>query len=168
MFGFIKKGKRQQTENTVETSKDITAIADGEIIDITKVNDEVFSQKLLGESTAMKFQGKDTVLCAPVDGSLSVMFPTGHAFGISGNNGAELLVHIGINTVEAEGKGFTPLKKQGTKVKAGEPVVRVNFDELSKRYDMSTMLIVTNSAEHPVVFKNFGQVQSGAVIGTFI
>lgn len=161
MFGFFKKS------NSI-SQKNIFALADGEIIDVTKVNDDVFSKKLLGESIAMKFNGESVCLCSPVSGTLSFIFPTGHAFGIQTKEGAEILIHIGINTVNAKGEGFEPQKKQGDKVMVGDPIVKVNFNRLSKQYDMSTMIIVTNSDQHPVSFHEPEVVNGESVIGTFL
>ncbi len=124
---------------------DIVAIADGELIDIKKVSDPVFAEEMMGKSLAFRYEGK-TILCSPANGTLGVLFPTGHAYGIVMNNGVELLVHCGVDTVNAKGDGFRLLsKKQGDPVKAGDPIVEVDVNKLSKTYDMSTMLIITNA-----------------------
>ena len=74
------------------------------------------------------------------------MFPTGHAFGVTMKNGVELLVHIGIDTVNAKGDGFRVLGvKQDDTVRAGDPIVEVDLKKLSKKYDMPVMLIITNA-----------------------
>ncbi|MBQ9154757.1 MAG: PTS glucose transporter subunit IIA, partial [Solobacterium sp.] len=87
----------------------IVSPVNGTAIDISMVNDPVFSQKMMGDGIAFELKEEKAVICAPADGVLSVLFPTGHAFGVTADNGAELLVHIGINTVESEGKGFRVL-----------------------------------------------------------
>ena len=126
--------------------EDIVALADGEIIDIATVSDPVFAEQMMGKSTAFKYSAGKVVLCSPANGMLGVLFPTGHAYGILMNNGVELLVHCGVDTVNAKGDGFKILgKKQGDAVKAGDPIVEVDFGKLSKTYDMSTMLIITNA-----------------------
>ena len=126
--------------------EDIVALADGEIIDIATVSDPVFAQQMMGKSTAFKYSAGKVVLCSPANGTLGVLFPTGHAYGILMNNGVELLVHCGVDTVNAKGDGFRLLgKKQGDAVKAGDPIVEVDVAKLSKTYDMSTMLIITNA-----------------------
>jgi len=125
---------------------DIVAIADGEIIDISTVSDAVFAEQMMGKSTAFKYNKDKVVLCSPANGTLAVLFPTGHAYGIMMNNGVELLVHCGVDTVNANGDGFKLLgKKQGDAVKAGDPIVEVDIKKLSAKYDMSTMLIITNA-----------------------
>ena len=126
--------------------EDIVALADGEIIDNATVSDPVFAQQMMGKSTAFKYSAGKVVLCSPANGTLGVLFPTGHAYGILMNNGVELLVHCGVDTVNAKGDGFRLLgKKQGDAVKAGDPIVEVDVAKLSKTYDMSTMLIITNA-----------------------
>ena len=121
------------------SDEDIVALADGELIDITTVSDPVFAEKV--------------VLCSPANGTLAVLFPTGHAYGILMNNGVELLVHCGVDTVNANGDGFRLLdKKQGDTVKAGDPIVEVDLKKLSKTYDMSTMLIITNANDKQLDF----------------
>ena len=133
--------------------EDIVALADGELIDIKTVSDPVFAEQMMGKSTAFKFPGDKVVLCAPANGTLAVLFPTGHAYGLQMNNGVELLVHCGVDTVNANGDGFRLLgKKQGDTVKAGDPIVEVDLKKLSKTYDMSTMLIITNANDKELDF----------------
>lgn len=132
---------------------DIVAIADGELIDVHTVSDPVFAEEMMGKSVAFRFSNDKVILCAPCNGTLAVLFPTGHAFGIIMNNGVELLVHIGIDTVNAKGDGFKVLsKKQGDPVKAGDPIVEVDLKKLSAKYDMSTMLIITNANDKEIDF----------------
>ena len=145
---FDKFLKKEEPINLPELNVDdeaIVALADGELIDVTTVSDPVFAEQMMGKSTAFKYNTDKVVLCSPCNGTLSVLFPTGHAYGITANNGVELLVHCGIDTVNAKGDGFRLLnKKQGETVKAGDPVVEVDIKKLSSTYDMSTMLIITN------------------------
>ena len=152
---FDKFLKKEETISLPELDLDdsaIVAIADGEVIDITTVSDPVFAEQMMGKSTAFKYD-KKTVLCSPANGTLSVLFPTGHAFGIITNEGVELLVHCGVDTVNAKGDGFRILnKKQGDPVKAGDPIVEVDVPKLSNTYDMSTMLIITNANDKQLDF----------------
>ncbi|EOS30084.1 PTS system, glucose subfamily, IIA component [Lachnospiraceae bacterium 28-4] len=144
---------------------DIVAMADGTMIDVASVSDPVFAGKMMGESTAFCYEGSKVVICAPANGELAVLFPTGHAFGIRMKNGAELLVHIGIGTVNAKGDGFCLLdKKQGDKVRAGEPIVEVSLKKLSVQYDMSVMLIVTDDNGKKIQFQTMNKVQRGQKI----
>lgn len=134
------------------SDNDIVAIADGRLIDIHTVSDPVFAEEMMGKSTAFQFEGK-TTLCSPANGTLNVLFPTGHAFGITTNEGVEILIHCGIDTVNAKGDGFKLLnKKQGDIVKAGDPIIEADITKLSKTYDMSTMLIISNANEKEINF----------------
>lgn len=141
----------------------IVAVADGKMIDIETVNDETFATKVLGEGVAFELSG-DTIV-APANGNLSVLAETGHAFGVSCVNGVELLVHVGINTVEMNGVGFTNLVKAGEDVKAGQPIVKVDIELLkSKGYDVTTMLIITDDNEKEISFKPYGAVNKGDIV----
>ena len=141
----------------------LAAPADGEMIDITTVSDETFASKMLGDGVA--FRLADDAVAAPCDGDLTVVMDTGHAFAVTRPDGVELLIHIGINTVEMQGKGFTILAKAGEKVKAGQPIIRVDRAFLEgKGYDTTTMLIVSNANGKEISFKPYGAVVRGAVI----
>ena len=123
MFGLFNKKKEVKNDVLQVSDKDIVAIADGELIDVTTVSDPVFAQKLMGESTAFRFTQDKVILCAPANGTLSVLFPTGHAFGVTMKDGTELLVHCGINTVEANGDGFKVLKTIARLFKEYKPAI---------------------------------------------
>ena len=158
---FDKLMKKEEVLPALEnvSDEDIVAIADGNLIDIKTVPDPVFAEEMMGKSTAFKYDADKVTLCSPANGTLAVLFPTGHAYGILMNNGVELLVHCGVDTVNAKGDGFKLLgKKQGDAVKAGDPIVEVDVKKLSKTYDMSTMLIITNANG-----KEFGFVEPKAV-----
>lgn len=162
---LFKKEQEPELEPVNVADDAIAAVADGEMIDVTTVSDEVFAEKMMGESTAFRFAGNKVTLCAPANGTLSVLFPTGHAYGITRNDGVEILVHCGINTVEANGDGFRLLgKKQGDAVKAGDPIVEVDLKKLSAKYDMSTILIITNPNEKEFTFAAPRAVKRGEII----
>lgn len=139
----------------------IIAIADGEVIDVKEVPDPMFAEEKMGKTIAFRFPEQTVTICSPANGTLSVFFPTGHAFGISMKNGVELLVHIGVDTVALNGDGFTPLKKQGDPVKAGEPVVKVDFKKIAQTYNTSVMLIITDDNEKEISFIAPQSVQLG-------
>ena len=151
MFNFFKKN--EELKNNIVVNDDaIVAIADGQLIDVSTVPDPVFAEKMMGDSVTFTYDDK-VVLCSPANGELSVLFPTGHAFGITTKHGVELLVHCGVNTVEANGDGFKILsKKQGDSVKAGDPIVEVDLKKLRAKYNMSTMLVVTNANTQTIQF----------------
>ncbi|MCI5723354.1 MAG: PTS glucose transporter subunit IIA [Erysipelotrichaceae bacterium] len=162
MFNFFKKKEETIVNDLVVDDNDIVALADGKLIDVATVPDPVFAEKMMGDSVAFKYDGNKVVLCAPANGELSVLFPTGHAFGITTKNGVELLVHCGVNTVEANGDGFKLLgKKQGDTVKAGDPIVEADLKKLGAKYDMSTMLIITNANGQEISFIEPTDVKRG-------
>jgi len=165
MFGLFKKKPVYEALNLGNDK--ITSVGNGKLIPIESVTDEMFAQKMLGDSIAFKFEGNGVDIFAPANGTLSVLFPTGHAFGIVADDGVEILVHIGVNTVENKGAGFKILdKKQGDAVKAGDPIVSVDFDKLSGKFDMSTMVIITNANGKNVELVREGNVSRESVVGT--
>lgn len=161
LFNMFKK-EEPQLEPIQADDNAIVAMADGKLIDVATVSDPMFAQKALGDGVAFQYPGDSVTICAPANGELTALFPTGHAFGITMNNGVELLVHIGINTVESKGEGFTKLsKKQGDQVKAGDPIMKVDLKKLSAKYEMPTMLIVTNANEREIKFIDPQDVKRG-------
>lgn len=155
MMGFFDRLlKKEETLPELNVSdSDIVAVSDGELIDIHSVSDPVFAEEKLGKSVAFRYTKDKVVLCSPANGTLAVLFPTGHAFGILTKEGVEILVHCGIDTVNAKGEGFRLLgKKQGDPIKAGEAVLEMDLKKLSQKYDMSTMLIVTEANGKEICF----------------
>lgn len=139
---------------------EIISIADGKIIPLEEVKDEGFASKSLGDGIAYELAGD--MITGPANGVLSVVFPTGHAFGITTKEGVEILVHIGINTVNAKGEGFDVLVKQGEDIKAGQPIVKVDRKLLqSKGYDLTTMLIITETKGKHISFNQYGDIKQG-------
>lgn len=164
MFSLFKKKEKEEAyTNTVTASDDeIVALGNGTLIPIEQVNDPTFAEKMMGDGIA--FDLDDGFVVSPCNGSLDVAFPTGHAFGITRNDGVEVLIHIGINTVSENGKGFTVLAKQGTQVKAGDPLVKVDLNTLRTKYDMTTMLVITNPNDKEVSFIDCEHVERGQKI----
>lgn len=168
-MGLFDKLRRKDNKTILPqldvSDSDITAIADGEMIDIHTVSDPVFAEEMMGKSTAFKFDSDKVILCSPANGTLNVLFPTGHAFGVVTGEGVEILIHCGIDTVNAMGDGFRILdKRQGDSVKAGDPIVEVNIKKLSSKYDMSTMLIITNPNDKDIFFVEPQAVKRGQSI----
>ena len=138
---FMKKNKLNEFSDA-----SIVSPVDGDIYPIEEVDDPVFSKEMLGQTIAIKPMEKMLTLVAPANGVLEMMYPTGHAFGVRMKNGIGLLIHIGIETVELNGKGFRVLAKQNEKVRAGQAIVKVDFSQIKKAgYDTSVMVIVTES-----------------------
>ena len=165
MFDFFKKKATYEPLNLGNDK--ISSLGDGKLVPIESVSDAMFAEKMMGDSIAFKFTGNGVNVFSPVNGTLGVLFPTGHAFGIMTEDGVEVLVHIGVDTVNSKGAGFKILdKKQGDTVKAGDPIVSVDFDKLSKTYDMSTMLIITNANGKKVELVREGEVKRDSIVGT--
>lgn len=132
--------KQRNTQNSLLK---IVSPVEGVKIPIDTIADPIFSEQMMGQTIA--FRPTKDVIVSPATGVLEVMFPTGHAFAILMSNGVCLLVHIGINSVNLNGKGFQVLAKQGERVKAGQPIVIANFNKMEEEcLDTSTMLIVTD------------------------
>ena len=165
MFDFFKKKVKYEPLNLANDQ--ISSLGEGKLIPIESVSDAMFAEKMMGDSIAFKFTGNGVNVFAPVNGTLGVLFPTGHAFGIVSEDGVEILVHIGVDTVNSKGAGFKILdKKQGDAVKAGDPIVSVDFDKLSATYDMSVMLIITNTNDKTVELVREGDVTRDSIVGT--
>lgn len=103
--------------------------APGEIVPLTEVPDDVFRQRILGEGFAVIPESGE--FCAPIDGRIVTIFPTKHAFGIRANDGTEILVHIGIDTVNLKGEGFEALKQSGDRVRAGDLILRADLERIA-------------------------------------
>ncbi|AGF58008.1 PTS sugar transporter subunit IIA [Clostridium saccharoperbutylacetonicum] len=135
----------------------LLAPADGAAIDLSKVPDPVFAQKMAGDGIAIDITG-DTIV-APADGTVSMIFKTKHAFALSLDNGIELLIHIGIDTVSLKGDGFEQLVEEGTSVKAGTPIIKIDRDFILKEgFSLISPVLITNpdivSEIVPMVDKN--------------
>jgi PTS system D-glucosamine-specific IIA component/PTS system glucose-specific IIA component len=135
MFKFFNKKQKSDLK--------LIAPATGKAIDLSEVPDPVFAQKMVGDGVAIDVTG-DTIV-APADGTLTLVFKTKHAFALTLNNGIELLVHIGLDTVSLDGEGFEQLAQEGTFVKAGTPIIKINRDFiLEKGFSLITPVLVTN------------------------
>lgn len=133
MFGF---GKKKIT---------VAAPVTGSLIDITDVKDEVFSSKMMGDGFAVEPDG-DTVV-APCDGKIVLLANTLHAVALE-QDGVQLLIHIGLDTVELDGKGFKPFIKNGDTVKKGDALIQFDRDYLTaQQKPLTTMVVITNMDE---------------------
>ncbi|SDB23222.1 PTS system, beta-glucosides-specific IIC component [Pseudobutyrivibrio sp. YE44] len=119
----------------------------GEIKALTAVEDKVFSSEAMGKGVAIvPEEGK---VYAPADGTISAFFNTGHAIGITTANGAEVIIHVGMDTVQLEGKGFTPKVKQGDTVKRGDLLLEFDIDFIKgSGYSVETPVVITNSDKY--------------------
>lgn len=140
----------------------------GEINELGTVADEAFSGGVLGKGVALI--PKDGKLYAPAQGQVTSIFPTGHAIGIKTDGGAEILIHIGIDTVRLEGKYFKLYVSQGEKVKKGQLLVEFDMEQIQKAgYSLVTPVVITNFEEYSdVVFESKGQIEYGSALITLI
>jgi len=119
---------------------------------LSEVADATFAQEILGKGAAIV--PEKGVIYAPFDGKVDVMFETGHAVGLVGENGVELLVHIGIDTVNLEGKYFSPKKAAGDVVKKGDVLIEFDIEKIKEAgYDVTTPVIVSNTDQYAIVEK---------------
>ncbi|HZK22777.1 MAG TPA: glucose PTS transporter subunit IIA, partial [Atopostipes sp.] len=120
---------------------------DGEVVPLEKVNDEVFSSKMMGDGIAIL--PSDGKVYAPVAGEITVAMDSNHAVGIQSDEGAEILIHIGIDTVEMKGEGFKSYVKQGDQVAVGDLLLEADLNAIKEHeYDTTTMIIVTNTFDY--------------------
>lgn len=142
----------------------IVAVCDGQMVEAKDINDPMFAKEMLGQTIAFHPTSHDIV--APCNGTLEVLFPTGHAFAIRMKDGTGVLVHVGINTVDLGGEGFKVFAKQGTQVKAGQKIINIDLDFVQKSgYDTTTMLIITEPVnDKKYVFKDYGPKEKTEII----
>lgn len=160
-------GYKEETEVVEETVSEETTVVNeevpatlqdetiqtpiiGDVVALSNVNDPVFSSGAMGQGIAVKpSQG---VVYAPADAEVSIAFPTGHAFGLKTTDGAEVLIHVGIDTVSMNGEGFEAKVAQGDKVKAGDVLGTFDSNKIAAAgLDDTTMVIVTNTADYASV-----------------
>ena len=143
--------KAAPASNTdLNVSTELVSPLDGELLPLSEVKDEVFSSGAMGEGVAI--EPSQGVLHAPADGRVVMTFPTGHAIGMKTKDGAEILMHIGMDTVNLQGKGFETLVDKGDEVKAGDELVKFDIDEIhSAGYIVTTPIVVTNSKDYEKV-----------------
>ena len=136
----------------------VLAPLDGTVVALESVPDEVFAQKMVGDGVAIDPSGQ--VALAPVAGELVKLFPGGHAFGIAASGGAELIVHIGLDTIELKGKGFENIAIEGQKVKAGTPIVR--FDRIAvERMGKLMLSPIVSIGKGTIIRRASGVVRAG-------
>ena len=138
------------TNDTTTESAVIASPVAGTAENLSQVNDEVFSQKMMGDGAAVI--PTDGTIYAPVDGTITVAYETKHAYGLTADNGAEVLIHVGLDTVNLKGEHFTSEVSQGQQVKAGDKLGTVDLDAVKAAgYDTTVMVVITNSNNYKEV-----------------
>ena len=139
---FVEESNAQLLDNEIS----ITSPVEGKVIPLTEVKDPTFSQEILGKGAAII--PEKGVVYAPFDGKVDAVFETGHALGLVSEDGVELLVHVGIDTVNLKGKYFTPKKKSGDTMKKGDILLEFDIDKIkADGYDVTTPIIISNTEQ---------------------
>ena len=139
---FVEESNAQLLDNEIS----ITSPVEGKVIPLTEVKDSTFAQEILGKGAAII--PEKGVVYAPFDGKVDAVFETGHALGLVSEDGVELLVHVGIDTVNLKGKYFTPKKKSGDTMKKGDILLEFDIDKIkADGYDVTTPIIISNTEQ---------------------
>jgi glucose-specific phosphotransferase system IIA component len=130
---------------------------EGETHSITEVNDPTFSEKILGDGIAiMPTKGE---VIAPVDGTIAILFGTNHAISIVSEQGTEILIHIGLDTINLKGEYFRPFVKANDKVKTGDLLLTFDIEKIKAAgYDLITPIVICNTAKYSKLRTNPGKV----------
>lgn len=150
MFNFFKK------QRTIEIISPMT----GEIVAIEDVPDKVFSEKMVGDGLGI--EPVEGIVTAPFDGEVVSLFPTNHAIGLRTKNGIELLIHVGLDTVDLKGEGFERIVEENQKVKKGDLLLKFDIDFIkSKEKSIISPIIITNMDMVKELDKSKGKVEKG-------
>ncbi|AEB75760.1 PTS glucose transporter subunit IIA [Clostridium botulinum] len=161
----IEENRKENYKKELVKNIEIINPIEGEIINITEVPDEVFSGKALGDGFAIR--PKEGKVVSPIDGEIAVLFPTKHAIAIKGDNDLELLVHIGIDTVNLNGEGFTAHISQGDKVKKGDMLITFDKKVIEDKAKSSiTPVVITNMDIVDKMNIDYGKKSQGDKIAT--
>ncbi|RRS30207.1 MAG: PTS N-acetylmuramic acid transporter subunit IIBC [Epsilonproteobacteria bacterium (ex Lamellibrachia satsuma)] len=152
MFGFLKRKVRE-----------IKAPVDGQAVALESVDDEVFSQKLVGDGMAMIPVSE--IFTAPIDGTITKIFSTNHAYSIKSPKDLEVMVHIGLDTVDLKGEGFERLANEGDEVKVGDVIIRADLNYIREHAkDIITPVIISEESDVKNIEKKLGIVKTGDII----
>ena len=136
-------GIEEKPDDEIEKKiQKVVSPVSGTIISLSQVPDQVFSAGILGEGFAVK--PEDGMICSPCSGKVTMLADTCHAVGITCDNGVEILIHIGLDTVELNGRYFEPLVKQDEQIQAKDPLIRFNLEEVQKQYNPVTIVVSPN------------------------
>lgn len=169
-MGFFDKlfgGKTEAAPKFSGEKMTIKAPIDGKVIPLEQIPDETFATAILGPGCGIEPTG-DTVY-APFDGTITQVASTLHAVGMTSDDGIEVLIHVGMDTVEMQGKGFTALVKEEQKVKAGTPMLKVDLNAIrTANHPTTTAIIVTNGDDlNGMKVVADGPVEAGAAMIKF-
>lgn len=156
--------KETANNQTLGIRKELQTVAVGEVIDLATVNDPVFSKKMMGDGFAVIPTTGEVV--APVTGKVVSIFPTKHAIGMETEEGAEVLIHMGIDTVQMDQPAFEILVTEGQTVEAGAKLAQMNLTEIKNEgKDITIMVVFTDGKVNEMILKHLGPTELGTVIG---
>ena len=164
-FGGINAPAKNQAaaEVVADHAETLAAPVKGTLVALSDVPDEVFASGTMGQGIAI--EPEEDVVKSPVAGTVSLVYPTGHAIGITSDKGAEILIHIGIDTVNLKGKHFKALFEQGQKVTVGTPLVEFDYQAIQAAgYAPTVTMIVTNSDQYQVETRSDGATDDDALM----
>lgn len=153
--------KLSSKDTITYSDHDVVAVVSGKRVNTADVSDEVFAQEMMGQTIAI--EPNDSKIVAPMNGILEMIYPTGHAFAVKSNDGHGILVHIGINTVNLNGKGFKIKCKLGDIVNAGDTIIDVDFHEIIEAgYD--PVVFTINTEGEDILYDDFTDIKQGTII----
>ncbi len=156
-MGFFSKIFKSGAE---DMSLSLTSPVDGKAVSIREVPDPTFGDEILGKGIAIIPQSG--VVCSPCDGTIDLMFDTGHAVNLISGSGIEILIHIGLETVALKGKHFTTLRETGDQVKRGDELIRFDLDGLkADGYNTIIPIVICNSDSYSSIDTVAGDVRTG-------
>ena len=149
MFGFMKRKVRE-----------VFSPVDGQIVTLESVDDEVFSQKMVGDGVAV--MPVTNQFTAPIDGVVTKIFSTNHAYSIKSDKDLEVMVHIGLETVALNGEGFTRIAKEGDAVKVGDVIIEADLAYIKEHAkDIITPIIISDESDVKEIEKKYAIIKEG-------
>lgn len=162
--GEVVVEKETANNQTLGIRKELQTVAAGEVIDLATVNDPVFSKKMMGDGFAVIPTTGEVV--APITGKVVSIFPTKHAIGMETEEGAEVLIHMGIDTVQMDQPAFEILVTEGQTVEAGAKLAQMNLTEIKNEgKDITIMVVFTDGKVNEMILKHLGTTELRTVIG---
>ncbi|MCT2344587.1 beta-glucoside-specific PTS transporter subunit IIABC [Bacillales bacterium AN1005] len=153
----VEDQRDQVTKNFSKLESEFKSPLVGQMVNLSDVNDEVFSSKVMGDGIAIiPSKGE---LYAPTDGKIEMIFETNHALGLTTDQGAQILFHVGLNTVQLAGKYFEPQVKVGDEVKTGDLLLKFDLEKIKEEFDPVTIAVVTSKENYTVKVADIKQVE---------
>ncbi|MGL5295334.1 MAG: PTS sugar transporter subunit IIA [Culicoidibacterales bacterium] len=171
-FDFL-KGKKKQEETVAATVEQtpvaealvtLAAAMDGEILPVTETPDPVFSQKMMGDGYAVVPENGTVV--SPVDGTVELVFPTKHAIGLKSVDGLDIIIHVGLDTVQLQGEGFEVFVNQGDTVTRGQKLLEVDLEAIRDKVPSLVTPVVISNLEGKEVEVVTGEAKAGDTVVT--